>query len=96
MNNYLVIQRCGLCRAFSAAQVNLLAINHDENLPGLAVLGHTTVEGAPVAVAEPAMVDLASAHKNLIVHFNIFGWVREVGKHFQPVALLHGAVVSLN
>ena len=96
MNDYLVIQHCGLCRAFSAAQVNLFTINSDENLPRLAVLRHTTVEGAPVAVAEPAMVDLAGAHKNQIVHSNIFGWICEVGEHFQSVALLLGAVVGLN
>jgi len=92
----LVVDDCCLLRTLCRAEVNLLTVYHDKDLPRLAILGDTSIERASVAIAEPAVVDLASTCQNDFVHTEMKVRVRQVTEHLQPIALLLRRVVALN
>ena len=92
----LVVDDCCLLRTLCRAKVNLLTVYHDKYLPRLAILGDTSIERASVAIAEPAVVDLASTCQNDFVHTEMKVRVRQVTEHLQPITLLLGRVVTLN
>lgn len=82
-------------RVIIGAQVYLLIVYHDEDLPRLAILGDAAVLRPPVPAAELPMVNFGRAHQHQFVHVDGLVGVGEVSEHLEAVALLLEAKVLL-
>ena len=96
LDDRYVIELVSLVGVVGGAQINLLGVDHDENLPCLAVSRDSSVNGTSILVVEAPVIDFLSILYNNFVHVNFPGWIGQIQKHLQPIFPLFVREIALD